>query len=55
MAEDKPPVVLLANIRWGALWEWSQILATLFAKAGYPTVYVETTGTRNPPLEMDNI
>ena len=53
MPEKKPPVVLLANIRWGALWEWSQILATLFAGAGYPTVYVETTGIRNPPLETD--
>ncbi len=49
---EKPPVILLANIRWDALWEWSQVLATLFANAGYPTVYVETTGTRNPPLEM---
>src|SRR3712207_2488603 len=47
---EKPPVVLLANIRWDALWEWSQILATLFADAGYPTVFVETTGMRNPPL-----
>src|SRR5215217_9519120 len=49
---EKPPVVLLANIRWDALWEWSQILATLFASAGYPTVYVETTGIRNPPPEI---
>jgi len=49
---EKPPVVLLANIRWDAFWEWSKILATLFADAGYPTVYVETTGIRKPPLEM---
>lgn len=48
---EKPPVVLLANVRWDALWEWSQILATLFANAGYPTVYVETTGIRKPPLK----
>jgi glycosyltransferase involved in cell wall biosynthesis len=48
---EKPPVVLLANIRWDAFWEWSKILATLFADAGYPTVYVETTGIRKPPLE----
>jgi glycosyltransferase involved in cell wall biosynthesis len=49
---EKPPVVLLANIRWDAFWEASQSLATLFADAGYPTVYVETTGIRKPPLEM---
>jgi glycosyltransferase involved in cell wall biosynthesis len=49
---EKPPVILLANIRWDAFWEWSKILATLFADAGYPTVYVETTGIRKPPLEM---
>src|SRR3954464_14926408 len=48
---EKPPVVLLANIRWDAFWEMSKILATLFADAGYPTVYVETTGIRKPPLE----
>lgn len=48
---EKPPVILLANVRWDALWEYSHILATLFAHAGYPTVYVETTGIRNPPLE----
>ena len=50
---EKPPVILLANIRWDAFREWSHILATLFADAGYPTVYVETTGIRKPPLEMD--
>ena len=49
---EKPPVVLLANIRWDAFWEWSKILSTLFADAGYPTVYVETTGIRKPPLQM---
>jgi glycosyltransferase involved in cell wall biosynthesis len=49
---ERPPVVLLANVRWDALWEYSHALATLFAKAGYPTVFVETTGMRNPPLVM---
>lgn len=49
---EKPPVVLLANVRWDALWEYSHVLATLFADAGYPTVYVETTGIMNPSLEM---
>lgn len=49
---EKPPVILLANIRWDAFWEWSKILATLFADAGYRTVYVETTGIRKPPLQM---
>jgi len=49
---EKPPVVLLANVRWDALWEYSHALATLFANAGYPTVFVETTGMRNPPLGM---
>ena len=47
---EKPPVVLLSNVRWDALWEYSHALATLFADAGYPTVFVETTGMRNPPL-----
>jgi glycosyltransferase involved in cell wall biosynthesis len=41
---EKPSVILLANIRWNFLWQWSHILSTMFAKAGYPTVCVETTG-----------
>jgi glycosyltransferase involved in cell wall biosynthesis len=44
----KPPVILLSNIRWDFLWQWTQILATMFAEAGYPTVCVETTGITNP-------
>ncbi|BBL80014.1 hypothetical protein RxyAA322_18680 [Rubrobacter xylanophilus] len=40
--------MLLAGIRWDFLWQRHQILATLFARAGYPTVFVETTGLRNP-------
>jgi glycosyltransferase involved in cell wall biosynthesis len=44
----RPPVVILAGIRWGFLWQRHQTLATLFAEAGYPTVFVETTGLANP-------
>ena len=44
----KPPVVILSSIRWGWLWQRHQALATLFARAGYPTVFVETTGIANP-------
>jgi glycosyltransferase involved in cell wall biosynthesis len=40
----KPPVVILAGVRWDFLWQRHQTLATLFADAGYPTVFVETTG-----------
>jgi glycosyltransferase involved in cell wall biosynthesis len=44
----KPPVVILSGVRWGFLWQRHQALATLFARAGYPTVFVETTGLANP-------
>ncbi|MDQ4064167.1 MAG: glycosyltransferase [Actinomycetota bacterium] len=44
----RPPVVILSGIRWDFLWQRHQILAILFARAGYPTVFVETTGLRNP-------
>lgn len=44
---------MLANVRWNALWEWSQILSTEFARAGYPTVCVETTGITNPDLNAE--
>jgi glycosyltransferase involved in cell wall biosynthesis len=44
----KPPVVVLSGIRWDFLWQHHQILATLFAQAGYPTIFVETTGLSNP-------
>ncbi len=44
----KPPVVVLSGIRWDFLWQHHQILATLFARAGYPTIFVETTGLSNP-------
>ncbi|PLS83625.1 MAG: hypothetical protein CYG60_21575 [Actinobacteria bacterium] len=45
---EKPPVIMLSSIRWGWLWQRHQALATLFARAGYPTVFVETTGIANP-------
>lgn len=49
---DKPPVILLSSIRWGWLWQRHQALATLFARAGYPTVFVETTGIANPSPDV---
>ncbi len=45
---SKPPVVILSGIRWDFLWQRHHDLATLFASAGYPTVFVETTGLANP-------
>jgi glycosyltransferase involved in cell wall biosynthesis len=50
-SEIKPPVIILSGIRWDFLWQRHQILATLFARAGYPTIYVETTGLRNPSFD----
>jgi hypothetical protein len=44
----KPPVVILSGVRWDFLWQRHQTLATLFAGADYPTVFVETTGIANP-------
>jgi glycosyltransferase involved in cell wall biosynthesis len=44
----KPPVVLLSGVRWDFLWQRHQTVATLFARAGYPTVFVETTGLSAP-------
>ncbi|MDQ4126885.1 MAG: glycosyltransferase [Actinomycetota bacterium] len=44
----RPPVIVLAGIRWDFLWQRHQTLATRFAHAGYPTVFVETTGLSNP-------
>lgn len=48
MRDKKPPVVILSGIRWDFLWQRHQILATRFARAGYRTVFVETTGLSNP-------
>ena len=48
----KPPIVVLSGIRWDFLWQRHQIFATLFAQHGYPTVYVETTGLRNPSFDF---
>jgi glycosyltransferase involved in cell wall biosynthesis len=45
---ERPPVIILAGIRWDFLWQRHQTLATRFARAGYPTVFVETTGLANP-------
>ncbi len=45
---DKPSVAILAGVRWGFLWQRHQALADRFARAGYPTVFVETTGISNP-------
>lgn len=45
---NRPPVIILAGIRWAFLWQRHQTLATRFARAGYPTVFVETTGLANP-------
>ena len=44
----KPSVVILASVRWDFLWQRHQTLATLFARSGYPTVFVETTGLAIP-------
>ncbi|HKH76495.1 MAG TPA: glycosyltransferase [Rubrobacteraceae bacterium] len=49
---NKPPVILLSGIRWDFLWQRHQILATAFARAGYRTVYVETTGLSNPRFDL---
>ena len=51
----KPPVILLSSIRWGWLWQRHQELAVLFAQAGYPTVFVETTGMANPSLDRTSL
>jgi glycosyltransferase involved in cell wall biosynthesis len=48
IAVTKPPVVVLSGVRWGFLWQRHQTVATHFARAGYPTVFVETTGLANP-------
>jgi glycosyltransferase involved in cell wall biosynthesis len=45
---ERPPVVILSGVRWDFLWQRHHALATLFAGAGYPTVFVETTGLANP-------
>jgi glycosyltransferase involved in cell wall biosynthesis len=44
----KPPVVILSGVRWDFLWQRHHAIATMFARAGYPTVFVETTGLANP-------
>jgi glycosyltransferase involved in cell wall biosynthesis len=54
-SDDRPPVILLSSIRWGWLWQRHQELAVLFARAGYPTVFVETTGMANPSLNLASL
>lgn len=51
MEARKPPVIVLSGIRWDFLWQRHQILASRFARAGYPTIFVETTGLANPRLD----
>ena len=51
----RPPVVILSGVRWDFLWQRHQTLATLFAGAGYPTVFVETTGLANPRPTADTL
>ena len=48
-------MVVLAGIRWDFLWQRHQTLATRFARAGYPTVFVETTGLANPRLDSASL
>ncbi len=51
----KPPVVILSGVRWDFLWQRHHILATLFARAGYPTAFVETTGLANPSPNVSTL
>ncbi len=44
-------VLILSSIDWDFLWQRHQILATLFARAGWKVVYVDGTGIRNPGLK----
>lgn len=48
MKSGRLPVVMLSGIRWDFLWQRHQILATRFARAGYRTIFVETTGLSTP-------
>jgi len=48
VAVTTPPVIVLSGVRWDFLWQRHQTVATLFARAGYPTVFVETTGLSTP-------
>ncbi|MGI8651008.1 MAG: glycosyltransferase [Rubrobacter sp.] len=45
---ERPTIVILSGVRWRFLWQRHQTLATLFAGAGYPTIFVETTGLSTP-------
>lgn len=52
---SRPAVILLSGIRWDFLWQRHQILATRFARAGYPTVFVETTGLADPRPSLSTV
>jgi glycosyltransferase involved in cell wall biosynthesis len=52
---NRPPVIVLSSIRWGFLWQRHQALSTLFARAGYPTTFVESTGLSNPRPSRDSL
>lgn len=55
MKPGKPPVIILSGIRWDFLWQRHQILATRFARAGYKTIFVETTGLSNLRLDASTL
>ncbi len=44
-------IIFLSSIQWDFLWQRHQIFATLFYRAGWKTVYVESTGIANPNLK----
>jgi glycosyltransferase involved in cell wall biosynthesis len=52
---EKPPVIVLSGVRWDFLWQRHHALATMFAGAGYPTVFVETTGLADPQPQVGTL
>lgn len=52
---NRPPVIVLSSVRWSFLWQRHQALSTLFARAGYPTIFVESTGLSNPRPNRDSL
>ncbi len=44
-------ILFLGPVHWDFLWQRSQILAFLFHRAGWRTVYLESTGIANPTLK----
>src|SRR5437867_270741 len=47
---SRPCVVILSSIDWDSAWQRHQIFAEQFSAAGYPVIFVENTGFRNPGL-----